>query len=110
MDGVSVRVPTPNVSLVVMNAELEKKATVDAINEAFKKAAASDRMKKYLAVTEEQLVSRDFNGDPKSCTIDALSTKVVGDTFATVFGWYDNEWGYSSRVVDLCEYMIKKGI
>ena len=110
MDGVAIRVPTPNVSLVVLNAELEKKATRDAINEAFKKAAASDKMNKYLAVTEEELVSRDFNGDPKSCTIDALSTKVVGDTLATVFGWYDNEWGYSSRVVDLCEYMIKKGI
>ena len=110
MDGVSIRVPTPNVSLVVLNAELEKSADAESINEAFKKAAASDKMKKYLAVSDEPLVSRDFNGNPKSCTIDALSTKVIDGTFATVFGWYDNEWGYSSRLVDLCEYIIKKGL
>jgi glyceraldehyde 3-phosphate dehydrogenase len=110
MDGVAIRVPTPNVSLVVLNAELEKPATAESINDAFKKAAASDKMKKYLAVSDEPLVSRDFNGDPKSCTIDALSTKIIDGTFATVFGWYDNEWGYSSRLVDLCEYMIKKGL
>lgn len=110
MDGVAIRVPTPNVSLVVLNAELEKKATSDSINDAFKKAARSEKMKKILEVCEEPLVSRDFNGNPKSCIIDALSTKVVGETLATVFGWYDNEWGYSCRVVDLIEYIIKRGI
>lgn len=110
MDGVAIRVPTPNVSLVVVNAQLEKKATAETINEAFTKAAKSDKMKRILDVSNEPLVSRDFNGNPKSCIVDALSTKVIGDTFATVFGWYDNEWGYSSRIVDFVEYMIRKGI
>lgn len=110
MDGVAIRVPTPNVSLVVLNAELEKAATAETLNAAFKKAASGDKMKKYFAVTDEPVVSRDFNGDPKSCTVDAQSTKVISDTFATVFGWYDNEWGYSSRLVDLAEYIIKKGL
>ena len=110
LDGCAIRVPTPNVSLVILNAELDKPATAETINAAFKKAASGDKMSKYFAVTDEPLVSRDFNGNPKSCTIDAESTKVIADTFATVFGWYDNEWGYSCRVVDLIEYIIKKGI
>ena len=110
MDGVAIRVPTPNVSLVVLNAELEKKATQESINEAFRTAAKGDKMRRVLEVCEEPLVSRDFNGNPKSCIIDALSTKVIEDTFATVFGWYDNEWGYSSRIVDLVEYISKKGL
>lgn len=110
LDGVAIRVPTFNVSLVVLNAELEKVATAESINEAYKKAAKSDKMKRFLEYCEEPLVSRDFNGNPKSCIVDALSTKVVGDNFATVFGWYDNEWGYSSRIVDLVEYIAKKGL
>ncbi len=110
LDGCAIRVPTPNVSLVVLNAELEKPASAETINAAFKKGANSDKMKKYFAVTNDPVVSRDFNGNAKSCTIDAESTKVIADTLATVFGWYDNEWGYSSRVVDLCEYIIKKGL
>lgn len=110
MDGVAIRVPTPNVSLVVVNAQLDRSATAESINEAFKKASAGDRMKHILEYCEEPLVSRDFNGNPKSCIIDGPSTKVVGDTLATVFGWYDNEWGYSNRIVDLVEYIAKKGI
>lgn len=110
MDGVAIRVPTPNVSLIVLTAELEKKATAEDINAAFKKAASSERMKKYLAVTDEPLVSRDFNGNDKSATVDAQSTKVIGDNLATVFAWYDNEWAYSCRIVDLCEYIVKCGI
>ena len=110
MDGVAIRVPTPNVSLVVVNAELGKKATAESINEAFKEAAKGDKMKRILEVCEEPLVSRDFNGNPKSCIIDALSTKVLENTFATVFGWYDNEWGYSSRIIDLVEYISKRGL
>ncbi len=110
MDGVAIRVPTPNVSLVVLNAELEKKTTAEDINAAFKKAAASDKMKRYFAYTDEPLVSRDFNGCDKSATVDGQSTRVIGDTLATVFAWYDNEWGYSCRIVDLCEYIVQKGI
>lgn len=110
MDGVAIRVPTPNVSLIVLNAELDKKATAEEINAAFKKAASSEKMKRYLAVTDEPLVSRDFNGNDKSATVDALSTKVIGDNLATVFAWYDNEWGYSCRLVDLTEYIAKKGL
>ncbi len=110
MDGVAIRVPTPNVSLIVLNAELEKKATAEEINAAFKKAASSEKMKRYLAVTDEPLVSRDFNGNDKSATVDAQSTKVIGDNLATVFAWYDNEWGYSCRLVDLTEYIARKGL
>lgn len=110
MDGVAIRVPTPNVSLVVLNAELEKTATAEEINAAFKKAASSEKMKKYFAVTDEPLVSRDFNGCDKSATVDAAATKVVSGNLATVFAWYDNEWGYSCRLIDLAEYLIKKGL
>lgn len=110
MDGVSVRVPTPDVSLVIVTAELEKKATTESINDAFRKAAKSDKMKNVLEVCDEPLVSRDFLGNPKSCIIDSQSTKVIEDTFATVFGWYDNEWGYSSRIADLIVYIAKKGL
>ncbi|MFH0772101.1 MAG: type I glyceraldehyde-3-phosphate dehydrogenase [Candidatus Omnitrophota bacterium] len=110
MDGAAIRVPTPNVSLVVLNAELEKKTTAEEINAFFKKAAASDKMKKYFAVTDEPLVSRDFNGCDKSATVDAQSTKVIDGDFATVFAWYDNEWGYSCRLIDLTEYIAGKGI
>lgn len=110
MDGVAIRVPTPNVSLLVLNAELEKKTTAEEINAAFKNAAASERMKRVFAVTDEPLVSRDFNGCDKSATVDAQSTKVIDGNFATVFAWYDNEWGYSCRIVDLIEFIAKKGI
>lgn len=110
MDGVAIRVPTPNVSLLVLNAELEKKTTAEEINAAFKKAASSERMKKVFAVTDEPLVSRDFNGSDKSATVDAQSTKVIDGNLATVFAWYDNEWGYSCRIADLIEFIAKKGI
>lgn len=110
MDGVAIRVPTPNVSLIVLNAELDKKVTAEDVNAAFKKAASSERMKRFLAVTDEPLVSRDFNGNDKSATVDALSTKVIGDNLVTVFAWYDNEWAYSCRLVDLVEYIIEKGL
>ncbi|KPK40174.1 MAG: glyceraldehyde-3-phosphate dehydrogenase [Omnitrophica WOR_2 bacterium SM23_29] len=110
MDGVAIRVPTPNVSLIVLTAELEKKVTTEDVNAAFKKAASSERMKRFFAVTDEPLVSRDFNGNDKSATVDALSTKVIGDNLVTVFAWYDNEWAYSCRLVDLVEYIIEKGL
>lgn len=110
MDGVAIRVPTPNVSLLVLNADLEKKTTAEEINAAFKKAASSERMKKYFAVTDEPLVSRDFNGSDKSATVDTQSTKVIEGNFATVFAWYDNEWGYSCRIADLVNFIVKKGL
>ena len=107
MDGLAIRVPTPNVSLVDLTCETEKPATVEGINEAFKKAAAGP-LGKYLEYSEAPLVSKDFNGNSKSCIFDAPLTKVTQGNVVKVFGWYDNEWGYSSRVVDLIEYIAAK--
>jgi glyceraldehyde 3-phosphate dehydrogenase len=107
MNGVSIRVPTPDVSLVDLTVELERPATKDEINAAYKKAAGGP-LGTYLQYTDEPLVSRDFIGNPKSCIFDALSTDVIDGTFAKVFGWYDNEWGYSNRVVDLVAYIAQK--
>ena len=108
LSGTSIRVPTPDVSLVDLTVELEKPATREEINAAYKKAASSPALSRYVEYCEEPLVSRDFLGNPKSCIIDALSTDVIDGTFAKVFGWYDNEWGYSNRVVDLVAYLAKK--
>jgi glyceraldehyde 3-phosphate dehydrogenase len=92
-----------------LTVELEKPATRDEINAAYKKAA-SGALGSYLQYTDEPLVSRDFIGNPKSCIFDALSTDVIDGTFAKVFGWYDNEWGYSNRLVDLCRFVEKAGL
>lgn len=108
LNGIAIRVPTPDVSLVDLTVELEKPATREEINAAYKKAAATEKLSRYFQYTEEPLVSRDFIGNPKSCIIDALSTEVIDGNFAKVFGWYDNEWGYSNRVVDLVAYIAKK--
>jgi len=107
LDGLAIRVPTPNVSLVDLTCDLGSPATAEAINEAFKKAAAG-ALGKYLQYSEEELVSKDFNGNPKSCIFDAPLTKVTDGTCAKVFGWYDNEWGYSNRVVDLIDFVAAK--
>lgn len=107
LNGIAIRVPTPNVSLVDLTAELEKPATKEEINAAFKKAA-SGPLSKYLRYMDEPLVSKDFNGDAHSCVFDALSTDVIDGNFVKVFGWYDNEWGYSNRVVDLVDYIASK--
>ena len=107
LDGLAIRVPTPNVSLVDLTCELKTPATIEGVNEAFKKAAAGP-MGKYLQYSEEELVSKDFNGNPKSCIYDAPLTKVVEGNVVKVFGWYDNEWGYSNRVVDLIEFVASK--
>jgi glyceraldehyde 3-phosphate dehydrogenase len=104
-----MRVPTPNVSVTDLVAELKVNVTVDEINNAFKEAAAGS-LKGILNYSIEPLVSSDYNGDPASSTIDALSTMVVGDNMVKVISWYDNEWGYSNRVVDLVEYIAKKGL
>jgi glyceraldehyde 3-phosphate dehydrogenase len=109
LNGMSFRVPTPNVSVTDLVAELKTNVTVDEVN-AVLKEAANGALKGILFYTEEPLVSSDFNGDPASSTIDALSTMVVGDNLVKVVSWYDNEWGYSNRVVDLAAFIADKGL
>jgi glyceraldehyde 3-phosphate dehydrogenase len=106
IDGISIRVPTPNVSLVDLVALLKNKATAEEVNAAFKKASEGP-LKGILAYTEEPLVSVDFMSDPHSGIIDALSTKVISDNLIKVLAWYDNEWGYSCRLVDLVKYIAR---
>ena len=107
LDGAAIRVPTPNVSLVDLTVELGKTASAEEINAAFRQAAAG-RMKNVLEVTDEELVSLDFRGNPHSSIVDAPLTKVVEGNLAKVFSWYDNEWGFSNRVRDLIFYMAKR--
>jgi glyceraldehyde 3-phosphate dehydrogenase (phosphorylating) len=107
LDGVAIRVPTPNVSLVDLTVELGKNATAAEINGAMKEAA-NGKMKGVLQVTEEELVSIDFRGNPHSSIVDAKLTKVVEGNLAKVFSWYDNEWGFSNRMKDLILYMAQR--
>jgi len=109
MDGLAVRVPTPDVSLVDLTVEAEKTTTAEEVIAALEKASQTPRLKGILSVCKEPLVSIDFRGDKTSSIIDAASTKVIGNMIK-VLAWYDNEWGYSCRVVDLCAYVIKKGL
>jgi glyceraldehyde 3-phosphate dehydrogenase len=109
LDGFAIRVPTPNVSVVDLSATLAKKVTVEELNAAFK-AASEGAMKGLLGYTEDPVVSVDFNHCLLSSVVDGKCTKVIQDDFVKVLSWYDNEWGYSNRVVDLCEYIIKKGL
>jgi glyceraldehyde 3-phosphate dehydrogenase len=102
--GISLRVPTPNVSLVDLTVMTRDPVSVETINEALREAAASD-LKGILSVTEDELVSSDFKGNSYSSIVDAPLTMVVGDRHGKVFAWYDNEWGYSCRVVDLTVFM-----
>jgi len=104
LDGMAIRVPTPNVSVVDLTAELTRNATAEEINAAMKKASEGP-MKGILQYVDEPLVSIDFNHDPASSSFDALSTKVLGGKFVKVLSWYDNEWGYSCRLVDLAKYV-----
>ena len=106
LDGMAIRVPTPNVSVVDLTAELSKSATAEEINAAMKKASEGP-MKGILQYVDEPLVSIDFNHDPASSCFDALSTKVIGGKMVKVLSWYDNEWGYSCRLVDLAKYVSK---
>ncbi len=109
LDGMAIRVPTPNVSVVDLVAELQKKTTVEAVVGALKAASEGD-LKGILGVSDEPLVSIDFNGDPRSSIVDADSTRVIDNKMAKVLAWYDNEWAYSLRVVDLIEYIAGKGL
>lgn len=105
--GMALRVPTPNVSLVDLVVDLKKDVTVDEINNAFNEASAGP-LKGILGFTMEPLVSVDFNTNPHSAIIDGLSTMVIGANKVKVLAWYDNEWGYSSRVLDLARYVANE--
>jgi glyceraldehyde 3-phosphate dehydrogenase len=109
LDGYAMRVPTPDVSVVDLVAVLDKEATSEAINEALK-SAAEGPMKGILAYTEDPVVSSDMLHNPNSSIVDGQLTKVLGGTLAKVVSWYDNEWGYSCRVVDLIAFLVKKGL
>lgn len=108
LDGMAIRVPTANVSVVDLVAEVEKDTSAEAVNEALSKAALGP-LKGVLEFSDKPLVSCDYNGNPSSSIVDGLSTKVMGNRMVKVLSWYDNEWGYSSRVGDLVLFMSRKG-
>jgi glyceraldehyde 3-phosphate dehydrogenase len=108
LDGMAIRVPTPNVSVVDLVAELQKDVSAEEVNEALKEASEGP-MKGVLQYMDEPLVGIDFNGNPHSSIVDASLTKVIEKRMVKVISWYDNEWGYSSRLVDLMVYIVKKG-
>lgn len=109
LNGFALRVPTPNVSVTDLVVELEKPTTKDEINEALREAAKGS-LQGILGVSDEPLVSKDFNGDPRSSIVDADLTMVMEGNMAKVVSWYDNEWGYSNRLVDLVKYIAGKGL
>ncbi len=102
-DGMAVRVPTPNVSMIDVVMEVEQEATVPQVNKALQEAS-----NRYLGYSEEPLVSIDYQGNPHSSVVDAISTKVLGGNMVKIISWYDNEWGYSNRVLDLILHMDKE--
>jgi glyceraldehyde 3-phosphate dehydrogenase len=107
LNGFAVRVPTKNVSLVDLTAVVKKDTTKEEVNAALT-AAANGPLKGVLAVVKEELVSIDFNGNPASSSVDASLTDVMQKRMVKVVAWYDNEWGYSNRVVDVASYMLRK--
>lgn len=109
LNGFAMRVPTPNVSITDLTVLLQKDTTAEEINAVLKKAAEG-KLKGIMGYNELPLVSRDYNGCPLSSIVDGLSTMMVGPRMAKVVSWYDNEWGYSNRVVDLTCYIAKKGL
>jgi glyceraldehyde 3-phosphate dehydrogenase len=109
LDGFAMRVPTPNVSVVDLVALVDKKTTADEVNAVLKEASVG-AMKGLLQFSEEELVSIDFKGNPHSSIVDAPYTKVMDGDFVKVLSWYDNEWGYSNRCVDLLRLLVKRGI
>ncbi|MFI5230948.1 MAG: type I glyceraldehyde-3-phosphate dehydrogenase [Gemmatimonadales bacterium] len=104
IDGISIRVPTPDVSLTELTVEVEKATTIAEVNAAFR-AAADGPLKGILEYTDVELVSTDYIGNPASCIVDSKCTNVIDGTLVKLSGWYDNEWGYSSRCVDLLAYV-----
>src|SRR4051794_3408666 len=109
LDGIAMRVPTPNVSVVDLAVLVDKKTSKQDVNAAFK-SAADGKLKGILEYTTEQLVSVDFRGNPHSSILDSSYTAVMDGDFVKVLSWYDNEWGYSSRCVDLLRFLVKKGL
>jgi glyceraldehyde 3-phosphate dehydrogenase len=109
LDGFAMRVPTPNVSVVDLAALVDKKTTADEVNAKLKEAADGP-LKGFLGYTTDELVSIDFKGNPISSVVDAAYTKVMDGDFVKVLSWYDNEWGYSNRCVDLLRLLVKKGL
>ena len=104
LNGMAVRVPTPDVSLIDLVAQFDQKVTVDSVNDALREAAAGD-MAGVLAVTDDPVVSSDLMGNPHSSVVDSASTMAVGDNMVKIISWYDNEWGFSNRMVDLAKYV-----
>jgi len=109
LNGFAVRVPTPVVSMVDLVVQLNVNASADAVNQALIKASET-HMKGILACRKEELVSSDYKGDGHSSIVDLLSTMAIGDDMVKVIAWYDNEWAYSTRLVDLVEFVAQKGI
>jgi len=109
LDGFAMRVPTPNVSVVDLAANLNRNTTSEEVNAALK-TAADGPMKNILQFSTAPLVSIDFKGNPHSSIVDAEYTKVMDGNFVKVLSWYDNEWGYSNRCVDLLRLLVKKGL
>jgi len=109
LHGIALRVPTPTVSICDFVADVKKEVTVEQVNKAFK-AAAEGKLKGIIEYCEEPLVSIDFKGNPASAIVDAENTMVIDGTMVKVLAWYDNEWGYSNRLVDLINYIVRKGL
>ncbi|KPJ97191.1 MAG: glyceraldehyde-3-phosphate dehydrogenase [Gemmatimonas sp. SG8_28] len=110
IDGVALRVPTANVSLVDLTCVVSRNTSIDEVNDAFRKAAGAAPLKGLLVVSEEPLVSSDYIGDPASSTVDLLSTNVLDGTLVHASSWYDNEMGYSARCIDLMQYVAEQGL
>ncbi len=110
LTGYSLRVPVPVVSIVDLTVTLKRDVTAEEVNAAFREAAASGPLQGILGYSDEPLVSSDYRGDPRSSIIDGLSTLVIGGNLVKILAWYDNEWGFSNRLVDLARLMAKRGL
>ncbi|AMO49824.1 Glyceraldehyde-3-phosphate dehydrogenase, type I [Enterobacter sp. FY-07] len=110
LTGYSLRVPVPVVSIVDLTVTLKRDVTVDEVNAAFRNAAEAGPLKGILGYSDEPLVSSDYQGDPRSSIIDGLSTLVIGGNLVKILAWYDNEWGFSNRLVELAQVMAKRGL
>ncbi|MEN0625963.1 type I glyceraldehyde-3-phosphate dehydrogenase [Phytobacter ursingii] len=110
LTGYSLRVPVPVVSIVDLTVTLKRDVTVEDVNAAFRKAAEAGPLKGILGYSDEPLVSSDYQGDPRSSIIDGLSTLVIGGNLVKILAWYDNEWGFSNRLVDLAKKMAQRGL